>query len=343
MRVHETRLEGLAELMVESNIDLILLTSRANVKYFTGYGGEGVAVVSSDGMATLYVEPIHLGEAEGSAADRISVIAVQRIEEPLDAAVKELSQKRITLGADALTMEKYTELISSYNLVIKPAGNLIWKLRTKKDQWEKELIQKTASIVESAMEMAFDLLVSDSQITEVKALVIEELMRRGADEIPATPVIAPAKQTYQRGDTLTLTVSALKDDYVAKLTRTITVGHETNEGIKDACNTLVEWFEACSEKIKAWSPGLEVFDLLKDRISVFEDVAISRVIGHGIGLELLEPPEITQTSRELLPEDAVIVIQPKILLRNSTWLSVGDVYAVEKDGLVKLSKLDYIL
>jgi len=341
--MHNTRLGNLAELMMENNLDLILLTSRPNVRYFTGYGGEGIALISSDGAATLYVEPIYLEEAERSVPEKISVTPVEEIYDPLAAAVEELREKRITIGVDSLPVEKYSELAASHSMVIKPAGGLIWRIRSRKDAWEKELIREATAAVESALEMAFDLLMGDSQASEIKTIVTEELMRRGADAIPETPVITPGREVYRRGDTLTLTVTASKKGYAAKLTRTMTVGHEEGGEAARLCDTLVEWFSECSEKVKAWSPTLELFDMLREKLNPLGGARVSRVIGHGIGLELVEPPSITPNSKELLPEGAVITLQPKLLVKSSTILSIGDTYAVERDGLVKLSRIDYIL
>ncbi|HID05464.1 MAG TPA: M24 family metallopeptidase, partial [Aigarchaeota archaeon] len=165
----------------------------------------------------------------------------------------------------------------------------------------------------------------------------------GADAIPETPVITPGREVYRRGDTLTLTVTASKKGYAAKLTRTMTVGHEEGGEAARLCDTLVEWFSECSEKVKAWSPTLELFDMLREKLNPLGGARVSRVIGHGIGLELVEPPSITPNSKELLPEGAVITLQPKLLVKSSTILSIGDTYAVERDGLVKLSRIDYIL
>ncbi len=342
MRRQSERIQELSELLLENNIDLILLTRDSNVRYFTGYSGEGVAVLSSDGTGVLYVESIDAERAEEESIDRVSVTATNGLADPLEQALRELGSKRISLGIDSLPAERYAELLQSYSVVLKPAEELIWRIRSKKDEEEKRLIKEAAHVAAAAVEMAAELLTSDTHASELKALVVEELMRRGVDEIPETPSITPPKPTYRTGDTLVLAVTASKMGYAARVTRTITIGNSDAE-VERARQAVVEWINACEEKVTAWSPALDIYDMLREKLGSLEGVKVSRVVGHGIGLDIREPPLAKPLTKELIPSDAVLVLEPRLLLPSSKWFSLGEVFAVERDGLKKLSPLGYTL
>jgi len=342
---YRDRVNRLAEYMIESEIDFILLTKSPNIRYFTGYNGDGVAVISADGTCLLYVEDTYLEEAERDSQDYVEVIRVRNYLEPLDLFASDFSEKRARIGYDKLSAEHYLKLTSALrNMIITQAHDVIWKIRQQKDKSEIERIREAAKIISNATEFAFDLLSSEAHVSEIKALLLEELIRQGADDIPATPEVRSISENLPHGACVVLNITASKNGYHAQVVRTLSVGGEYSPEVLKLIEHLETWFRDHLEKLSSWTASITVFDSFKEEISKLGgDLRLSRMIGHGIGLELVEEPEISSTSKALIPDSSTIVVKPLLRLPSSNWVSIGDTYEVKKDGLEKLSTLDYAI
>lgn len=63
----------------------------------------------------------------------------------------------------------------------------------------------------------------------------------------------------------------------------------------------------------------------------------AKFIGHGVGLEINEPPVLTPRSREVLLPRMVIAIEPKYVLPGIGAVGVENTYIVHEDGLEKVT------
>jgi Xaa-Pro aminopeptidase len=62
-------------------------------------------------------------------------------------------------------------------------------------------------------------------------------------------------------------------------------------------------------------------------------------LGHGVGLEVHEPPRLSQRSDDALEVDDVVTIEPGVYLPGRFGVRIEDLVAVTADGCRDLSSL----
>jgi Xaa-Pro aminopeptidase len=66
-------------------------------------------------------------------------------------------------------------------------------------------------------------------------------------------------------------------------------------------------------------------------------------LGHGVGLEVHEPPTLSPNSKEVLAIGNVITVEPGIYLPNYGGFRIEDTVLIRRNGIQKLTKGPYIL
>lgn len=63
----------------------------------------------------------------------------------------------------------------------------------------------------------------------------------------------------------------------------------------------------------------------------------AKFVGHGVGLEINEPPVLTARSREVLQAQTVLAVEPKFVLPGIGAVGVENTYVVRESGLEKIT------
>lgn len=66
----------------------------------------------------------------------------------------------------------------------------------------------------------------------------------------------------------------------------------------------------------------------------------AKFVGHGVGLEINEPPVLTPRSKELLEPNIVFALEPKFVIPEVGAVGIENTYLVTNDGIEKLTILE---
>lgn len=66
----------------------------------------------------------------------------------------------------------------------------------------------------------------------------------------------------------------------------------------------------------------------------------AKFVGHGVGLEINEPPVLTPRSRETLEANIIFALEPKFVIPEVGAVGIENTYLVTSDGIEKLTVLD---
>ena len=136
-----------------------------------------------------------------------------------------------------------------------------------------------------------------------------------------------------------------KSGYFGDMTRTVIRGEPSQELIK-MYNTVLQGQKIGINLIKDGVSGKEVHGAIVDYFneSGFETGNINgrqqgfiHSTGHGLGLEIHEPPRISM-SEEILQEGNVITVEHGLYYEKIGGIRIEDVVVVEKDGCTNLTK-----
>ncbi len=268
------RLNRLRDSFEEHEIDALVVTTLANIRYLTGFSGSaGVLAVTRDAVLlttdgryrTQSAEQVERAGAASQVDIAIGPVAEQR------AATKlllggESDADRVGLEADNVTWNAqltWADLVGGERLV--PTSNAVEALRARKDEAEIARMERAAAIADAAL---FEVLPLMGQgVTEEHfALELDTAMRRGgaestafdtivaAGENSAKPHHHPGGRRINHGDPVVVDFGATFEGYRSDMTRTFCVDAEPEGELARIFDVVRTSQAAGAEAVR---PGIE--------------------------------------------------------------------------------------
>jgi Xaa-Pro dipeptidase len=349
--VYQKRLDKVQGKLEDFDADFALLTPAPNFQYLTGYeyhmrerlvallirrGAEPTIVVpsfeESDHKSHTWVEDF-LGWAEDE--DPFSMIA-----EAVDS-----SKRGITaLLDDSLPLGVYWSLEKALGgfKKVQTITPTIDGMRLRKSDAELDLMKQAGHIIDDAVMKAF----SEAQLgmteLEVQRLVHDEIIRQGAlptfaavlfGEKSALPHAGPGSRVLTKGDVVLMDCGCSIDGYNTDMTRCGVAGEPTQE-IERIHSIVLRAEETALEKI---TNGMNCGTADGIARRVIEDEGygdyFTHRLGHGIGLEVHEPPYLVRGNTEQLGRGMCHSIEPGIYLEGKFGIRCEDLACVQEDGI----------
>lgn len=353
-RRHE-RLERLTTVLEAEGLDGLLVTSRPNIRYLTGFSGSAalVAVTRND---CLLVTDFRYDQQARDEAGAVARVEVERTS-VWERFWKELATlgplERVGYEAHALTIKDGERLAQAggggRTWRWQPATELIERLRIRKDPEEIAAIRAAAAVAMQALRDTLPAIRVGQTELAIAGLLERELRRHGSEEHPFPTIVAagpraalPHARSSARavaaGDWLLLDFGAVVQGYCADVTRTMVVGRRATEPQRALYEIVRAAQQRARDGVRAEMPGREADALARDIIAAkgFGD-AFGHSSGHGLGLEVHEAPRVAQTNPDPLPTDAVITIEPGIYLAGQGGVRIEDDVHLAPGGPVLLS------
>ena len=342
------RQAALVTLFDAGELDALLVTSRPNIRYLTGFSGSAGVAVATRGDVLLVTDFRYAEQAQAEAG------AVARVEiegaSVWDRLFKELPSlgplNTVGYESHALTVKDAERFGGGVAKVWrwKPAGELVERLRARKDPEEIAAIRAAAALAGEALRATIAAVRPGQTELEIAGLLEGALRRFGSEAHPFPVIVAsgprsalPHAQTSRRtvaaGEWLLLDFGAVVDGYCADITRTVVVGARADEAQRALYELVAGAQRRAREGVRAGMPGREADALARDPIEArgFGD-AFGHSTGHGLGLEVHEAPRLARTAAEPLPLDAVVTIEPGVYLPGRGGVRIEDDVHLSADG-----------
>ncbi len=221
-------------------------------------------------------------------------------------------------------------------------------LRAQKDQQEFALLKAAARIDDEAMAAAFAHAKPGMTELEIDGFIRDFFRSKGSrpefvivafGENGAFPHHHSSERVLKADDTILIDIGCRINGYPSDMTRVGFVGSKP-AGF-DEVHAVVD--SAVNAALAAARPGVRASEV---------DAAARGVItaagygpnflhrtGHGLGIDVHEPPYITGTSDTILQEGHVFSIEPGVYLAGRFGIRLEDIVFIGKDGAITLSEL----
>ena len=225
-------------------------------------------------------------------------------------------------------------------------------LRARKDAGEYAKLKRNAQIADRAMQKAWDLMRVGMTELEVAAIVRDCFKEDGA--VPLFTIVGaggngamPHHQTGETvlkdGDVVVMDIGAGRDGFSSDITRMAVMGSPP-EGYAEV-HEIVE--AAVQATMAVARPGVKAHVLDDAARKVITDAGYGEYfihrLGHGMGVEVHEPPYISASSQSVLDENMVFSIEPGIYLPGRFGLRLEDIVIMRADGPEILSDLPRVV
>ncbi|MFD0916636.1 M24 family metallopeptidase [Pseudahrensia aquimaris] len=352
----EERLQALQGQMAKAGVDLTALGPGAHMQYLLGFAPHPderpcLLLVSANG-STMLMPSLN---ADGSREHTDQSFHMWADADGPDTALKTALADIGAGNAETISLDE--TMRADFALLLKdhlPNARHVFTeatvgaLRMCKDEDEYAVLKRNALLNDRAFLAAAEAIKPGMSELEIAAVVREahgtedgrtEFCIVGAGGNGAFPHHATGERKVAAGDAIVVDIGARKDGFPSDMTRMVVVG-EPPEGYEEV-HSVVE--AAVQAAMAAARPGVEarvVDKAARDVISAagYGDYFMHRT-GHGLGIEVHEPPYITSTSKTVLQEGAVFSIEPGIYLSGRFGIRLEDIVILRADGPEILSGL----
>lgn len=341
----------LQELLLEAPYDALVLTSEVNRRYATGFHSTAGAVYLSAKQAVFYTDFRYVEAARAAVTDfEVREIGVGR---SYTAAINELIEqdgvRTIALEDETLTYAEYTKWATALHATVMRLEDSIARLRVTKEDDEVEKIVAAQRIAEQALEEVMNDIRVGVTEKEIAARLTYLMLHYGAENMSFDPIVVsgansskphgvPTEKTIAAGDFVTMDFGCIVDGYCSDMTRTVAVGHVTEE-MQRVYDTVLNAQLAGIACCKAGVSGREVDGAARRVIEAagYGD-AFGHGFGHGVGLEIHEAPTASSRADALLPAGSILTAEPGIYLPGKFGVRTEDMLYVIEDGCINLTE-----
>ena len=339
--------------LAAQDLDAILLTEEANRFYASGFhsaGTDGMALVTRQG--NYYFTDSRYTEAASRVVRGAAVEEVGRGRGYLT-LIREVLQRdgvaRMGFDDAAMTVRDYTRYREGLPCELVPAAEILEGLRAQKDPEELEIMIAAQRIAERALAEALNDIRPGVTEKEIAARLQYLMLHYGAEDKSFDPIVVsgpngslphgvPWDKPIQAGEFVTIDMGCVYHGYCSDMTRTVAVGHVTEE-MEQVYNTVLRAQMAGIAAARAGATGAEVDGAAR---RVITDAGygpyFGHSFGHGVGVEIHESPNATPGNDQPLPERAVISAEPGIYLPGKLGVRIEDVLYLTAEGCRNLTE-----
>ncbi len=222
-------------------------------------------------------------------------------------------------------------------------------LRVIKTPSDVAAMQEAIEISERALGRTLSAVRLGQTEKEIEQMLIQALFAEGAEDLAFSPIVAAgdgsarphasARHDYavKAGDALLLDFGARKDGFAADITRTVFLGHASEEG-QAVYDTVLQANRRGHEITRAGITAHEIDDAVTSVLeaSPYAD-RIRTKTGHGLGRDVHEAPYIVRGNHEVLDAGAVFTNEPGLYEIDNFGVRIEDDILVTADGCRSLT------
>jgi Xaa-Pro aminopeptidase len=326
-------------------VDALLITHLPNIRYLCGFTGSAGVLLVRAGRPVLFTDSRYTTQARAEVAGARVVISSGS---PL-ATVTQFAQKNKISGlgieSEHMTVGARTWLRRALGSKarLREVGPVVEKYRMIKEAGEIEYIREAVNLGARLLDTALETIRPGVTEAEVAAELEYAARCAGAEGMSFETIVAAGPRSAmphgrasaaaipQRGFVV-LDFGVILHGYCSDMTRTVHVGK-----ISSAERS---WYQAVREAqgaaVYAVGAGVACGQVDRAARTTLRRAGFGRYFthatGHGVGLEIHEPPRIGRGQREALRAGMVVTVEPGVYVPGQGGVRIEDMVVVTDSG-----------
>jgi len=351
------RIEALRKVAFKDNAsDGYVILNNVSLTYFIGFQGPVAMLVPSDGECILYAYGTNYeqAKAEGKSFRVEKVKPDENLMTKIARQAKDCKIKHLTVDAIGVTEWQILTKEFSQQNALEVNNAPVEALRRVKDVQEIELMRKAGEITSAGMKVAAELIHAGIREYEIAAEVEYTMRKLGSGSTAFETIIASGQNTafphggcsdriLREGDFVMVDIGATYKCYCSDMTRTFVVGKPSTK--QQIIYDIVKDAQESAFKIMRENVLIADVDIAARQVIEAAGFGYNFVhrLGHGVGLEVHEPPSLNQQTKDSLITGNVLTIEPGIYLPGFGGVRIEDTVLVQKNCAEKLTNGPYSL
>ena len=353
---YHARRTALAAHMREHGLAAILINSEPNHRYVTGHWSARYintsrpifGLLTAAGEATILCSRLEIGMAELTATDCAirpydgAAANTRPMIEALAALVRELGGEGGRIGIEAGNNMRFTLPLGGFRhlesltpgIAYEDASALLWRERQIKSEAELAYLRQAAEITAAGFAQLFSRPLEGRTEEEVQRELSRFMLEQGADRVGFITANADTSGTYpggysdktfERGRLGNIDSGCVVRGYWADFCRNCTPGHD-DSGIEDAARVMAHYVEVSLAEIRAGLTAAEVAERIGQEMT-----DVMHHFGHGLGLQMPEPPFLCPDDETVLRPGMVVCLEPSFI-HPSAGMLIGEETVVVREA-----------
>jgi Xaa-Pro aminopeptidase len=339
----EQRRRAVAARLGEQKVDALLVSSAANIRYLSDYAGSNGLMLITGSGSHFFTDPRYGLEAQNitckvHVAKGSLILAASKL-------IKKKKLKKVGLESAWVRLADYTKLKEELPLgySLHPIGPVIEEQRMVKSAAEIERIRKSVQANSEAYSRTMRRVKVGVREQDLAAELEFQMRMLGAEkpsfdtivaagERSALPHAHPTARRFQENELLLIDMGATLDGYSSDMTR-VTFAGAPPKRVRDMYRAVLEAQLTAVNAVRAGVPSGKVDKAARE---VLKKHGLEREFlhstGHGLGLEIHEPPRIGKKEKTKLQAGMVITIEPGAYIDGFGGIRIEDTVLVTENG-----------
>ncbi len=341
---YEARRGAAAAALTSRKLTGLIVTSAPNVRYLTGFTGSNGLVLLSGSRATLFTDPRYELQAGEETSCEVRVVRGELYTPAVKLAARRGLRKlgfedsRVSFGA-----HQQLQAALALGASLLPVRGMLEALRMLKSPAEIGLIRESVLLNSEAYSRSIRR--AHAGVTESSlAADIDYRMRRLGAEAPAFETIVAfgartalpharaAGNALKNNQLVLIDMGASREGYASDMTRMAFLGRPGRK-VRDVYRAVLEAQLAALDAVRPGVAAAKV-DAAARRVlrSRGLEKAFVHSTGHGLGLEIHEPPRLGRREQIRLQAGMVITIEPGAYIEGFGGVRIEDTVVVTSSG-----------
>ena len=321
----EQRIKKLQAYLELKKIDCIVTSNPSNIFYFTGiYNLEGYLCISKKDLKFFTGGIYYQYAVDRQNSLNIPDFSVEQINKNFYVFLK--SFKKPSIISSEVSAGKWKQLCQKATRQINLIDNFIARMRMVKEKEEIEKIKKAEKIAWSVLRHVRNLIKPGVSELDIAAEILYQIRKQGGDKEAFQVIVAsginssyphhqPTARKFKDKDIVLIDMGVCREGYNSDITDTTIIGKIEKE-VKDVLLAIADVHKYVEERIekgetsckKLHDTGVKV--LKKNGLEKF----FTHGLGHGVGIDVHEMPQLSPVSRDKLEKGVVFTIEPGVYL-----------------------------
>ena len=346
----EQRRETVASRLAGRKLDGLLVSFGPNLRYLSGFTGSNGLLLMTPGRSVLFTDPRYTIQAGQESTCEVWIAKGPLVEEVVDAFAK-LGLKRVGYEPALMSCDAYQSLESKLPTKTSLVAVRGWieELRMVKSPLEIERIRRSVHTNSRAFEQAVKRVRPGMKEQDLAAELEYRMRRLGAEKPAFETIVAggarsalphaqPTAAPFRTGELIAVDMGAIEEGYCSDMTRMLFLG-TPNAKVKRTYKAVLEAQLAGIDAVRAGARTAAVDAAARKVLKGYGlDRAFIHSTGHGLGLEIHEPPRLGKRDKGRLKAGMAITIEPGVYIEGFGGIRIEDTVVVTDKGCEILTK-----
>lgn len=334
----QDRLKQLREILHKEGLDGLIISSRPNTYYFTGFTGTTSTGLVTVDKAYLIVDFRYTSQAKEQVFTGFEVIEHEK------GAIDTLDELCTLHQVVSLGMEGGNVSYADYQTwqdklktvkTLKDIQDDMSRIRLIKDEGELILMKQAAEIADRAFSEVLPYLKPGIHEYEVAVELEYRMKKMGASGISFETIIASGPRSalphgvagirkLQSGDAIVMDFGCIYKGYCSDMTRTVFLGNPP-EQLKEIYQIVLRAQLEALDNATENMTGMQLDRVSREIIyAAGYEKCFGHGLGHGVGVEIHESPRVSPKGEDILKAGMVFTVEPGIYVENLGGVRIED-------------------